>query len=75
VKYTESIYNFFVFSRSLRNKLTDALADTLAVLIIDARQVGKTTLARSVQNENYLTFDDANALSIARKARQTLSKI
>ena len=57
-----------MFNRSLRNKLTAALADTPAVLIIGARQVGKTTLARLVQDKNYLTFDDANTLSIARQS-------
>lgn len=57
-----------MFNRSLRNKLTAALADTPAVLIIGARQVGKTTLARLVQDKNYLTFDDASTLSIARQS-------
>jgi len=67
-RYEETAYNIFVFNRNLRNKLTDALADTPAVLIVGARQVGKTTLARLVQDKNYLTFDDANTLSIARQS-------
>lgn len=63
-----------MFDRNLRNKLTAALADTPAVLIVGARQVGKTTLARSIQDKNYLTFDDANTLSIARQSPQDFIK-
>lgn len=57
-----------MFDRNLQSKLLAALDDTPAVLIIGARQVGKTTLARSVQNGVYLTFDDANVLSSARQS-------
>jgi len=67
-KYAETIYNLSVFNRNLQNKLNAALADTPAVLIIGARQVGKTTLARLAQDKNYVTFDDANTLSIARQS-------
>lgn len=57
-----------MFNRNLQNKLNAALADTPAVLIVGARQVGKTTLARLAQDKNYVTFDDANTLSIARQS-------
>lgn len=63
-------YNLFVFNRNLQTKLDAALTDTPAVLIIGARQVGKTTLSRSGQNNNYLTFDDVNILAAARKSPQ-----
>ncbi len=58
----------FVFNRNLQNQLNIALADTPAVLIIGARQVGKTTLSRLIPNAGYLTFDDVNVLSIAKKS-------
>ena len=44
------------------------MTDTPSVLIIGARQVGKTTLARLVGSNNYLTFDDINILSTAKKS-------
>lgn len=55
-----------MFDRNLKNRLDIALTDTPAVLIIGARQVGKTTLARSIPNNNYATFDDALTLAAAK---------
>ncbi len=66
-KYSQLFYNNPVFNRNLQDKLNIALTDTPAVLIVGARQVGKTTLSRSINN-NYLTFDDANILSAAKKS-------
>ncbi len=57
-----------MFERSIKTQLNVALTDTPVVLIIGARQVGKTTLARSFENNNYLTFDDVNTLSAARNS-------
>lgn len=57
-----------MFKRNLQTKLNVALTDTPAVLIVGARQVGKTTLARSMGIDNYLTFDDPNVLSIAKQS-------
>lgn len=59
-----------MFNRNLQTKLNVALTDTPAVLIMGARQVGKTTLSRSIGINNYLTFDDPNILSIARNSPQ-----
>ncbi len=57
-----------MFNRDIQNKLNIALTDTPVVLIVGARQVGKTTLARLNSRTNYLTFDDVNILSIAKKS-------
>jgi uncharacterized protein len=59
-----------VFERNLQNHLRIAITDTPAILIIGARQVGKTTLARSVEKDNYLTFDNTNTLSLAKNSPQ-----
>lgn len=59
-----------MFNRNLQTKLNAALTDTPAVLIVGARQVGKTTLSRSIGINNYLTFDETNILSIAKKSPQ-----
>jgi polynucleotide 5'-kinase involved in rRNA processing len=37
-----------MFQRNLRSRIEAALADTPVVLLIGARQVGKSTLARSL---------------------------
>ncbi len=63
-------YDIFVFERNLQNHLRIAITDTPAILIIGARQVGKTTLARSVVKDNYLTFDNTNTLSLAKNSPQ-----
>jgi hypothetical protein len=57
-----------MFGRALKQQLEVALTDTPAVLMIGARQVGKTTLARSIPNTNYATFDDALTLAAAKSS-------
>lgn len=57
--------------RNLLPRVEEALADTPAVLLLGARQTGKTTLARAlgqgdVQARRYLTLDDAAVLAAAR---------
>ncbi len=59
-----------MYNRGLQNQINTALTDTPAILIVGARQVGKTTLSRLAANSNYLTFDDPNVLSIAKKSPQ-----
>lgn len=54
-----------MFKRNLLKPIETALKDTPVVLIIGARQVGKTTLALSL-SDNYLTFDDANVVATAK---------
>ncbi len=57
-----------VIRRHLRRRLAEALRDTPVVLLVGARQVGKTTLAKSVGDERqagYLTMDDASVLAAA----------
>ncbi len=54
-----------MFKRNLLKPIETALTDTPVVLIIGARQVGKTTLALSLA-DNYLTFDDANVVATAK---------
>lgn len=56
-----------MFKRNLLKSIETALTDTPVVLIIGARQVGKTTLALSL-NDNYLTFDDANVVATAKNS-------
>ncbi len=59
-------YTIRVFDRNLKKRLDVAITDTPAILIIGARQVGKTTLARAVPNTDYATFDDALTLAAAK---------
>jgi uncharacterized protein len=51
-----------LFPRHARPLVLEALADTRIVLVMGARQVGKTTLTRSIATEDYpaqaLTLDD-----------------
>jgi hypothetical protein len=58
-----------VFERHLAPSLADALADTPAVMLVGARQTGKTTLARAVAAEagpaSYQTLDDLTTLDAA----------
>ncbi|MFA6450272.1 MAG: ATP-binding protein [bacterium] len=53
----------------LTTKITDALADTPVVFVRGARQVGKTTLVKSIAHGNpsaqYFTLDNAAALDAA----------
>jgi predicted AAA+ superfamily ATPase len=53
--------------RGLAPALRAALADTPVVCLLGPRQCGKTTLARSLAPDfGYVTFDDADALTLAR---------
>ncbi len=52
--------------RFVRPKIEEALTDTPVVLLHGARQVGKTTLARSFENREYFTLDNATTLAAAR---------
>lgn len=53
--------------RGLAPVLRAALADTPVVCLLGPRQCGKTTLARSLApNYGYVTFDDEDALTLAR---------
>ena len=54
-----------MFRRNLLKPIQTALEDTPVVMIIGARQVGKTTLALSL-SDNYLTFDDASVVATAK---------
>ncbi|MFL5294355.1 MAG: ATP-binding protein [Myxococcales bacterium] len=58
-----------VFTRHLQTVLLDALADTPAVMIVGARQTGKTTLAKGLAEgpwrASYVTFDDPTSLEAA----------
>lgn len=55
--------------RHIVDRLTDALADTPAVLVNGARQTGKSTLVQSPemmgQGRQYLTFDDPSIVAAA----------
>jgi predicted AAA+ superfamily ATPase len=56
--------------RNVTDDLRDSLGDTPVILVIGARQVGKSTLVQSLGIENYqsnyLTFDDLTILSAAK---------
>jgi len=53
--------------RGIEGPLKEALADTPVVLLVGARQVGKSTLAQTlVSEERYLTLDDATLLAGAQ---------
>jgi hypothetical protein len=55
--------------RHVRPVIEEALSDTPAVMLVGARQTGKTTLARLIgsgrQGTVYVTLDDATALEAA----------
>jgi hypothetical protein len=57
-------------ARHIRSELLDALADSRAVALLGARQVGKSTLVRDLaKNEypaRYVDLDDESVLDIAR---------
>lgn len=59
-----------MFKRHIQARLLEALADTPVVLLIGARQTGKSTLVRhlaeNVYPARYLTLDDATTLAAAR---------
>ncbi len=56
--------------RNLTRNLTNALSDTPVVLLIGARQVGKSTLVKSLEidgySPSYITFDDLTVLNAAK---------
>ena len=52
--------------RHLQGQLERALADTPVVLVNGARQVGKTTLVRTIANRRYVNLDDATVLAAAQ---------
>jgi predicted AAA+ superfamily ATPase len=56
-----------VLHRHLAGALTDALADTPAVMVVGARQTGKTTLVRgqATAGGRYHTLDDLDVLDAA----------
>jgi len=60
--------------RNIGNAVRAALDDTPVILVVGARQTGKTTLARSLVGDGtlatYLTFDDATTLGAARSDPQ-----
>jgi predicted AAA+ superfamily ATPase len=58
-----------MFARSLERQLKAALADTPAVMLVGARQTGKSTLASELVDgdpSTYLSFDDPTLLAGAR---------
>lgn len=58
-----------MLDRHLRPSVEEALADTPAVLVVGARQTGKTTLVRALEprrpGSTYVTLDDLTALEAA----------
>lgn len=58
-----------VFERHVRPALQDALADTPAVMLVGARQTGKTTLVQALAagpwRASYVTLDDLTVLEAA----------
>lgn len=56
-----------MYNRHATDQIREALGDTRVVLLAGPRQAGKTTLARSLAEENrtYLTLDDATTLAAA----------
>ncbi|MCW5962216.1 MAG: ATP-binding protein [Pyrinomonadaceae bacterium] len=59
-----------MIERFLKPYLAEALKDTPVILLVGARQVGKSTLAQSLRDDQYqpqyLTFDDPTLLSAAK---------
>ena len=59
-----------MIARNLAGNLQSALNDSPVVLLIGARQVGKSTLARSLRSDDYqplyLTFDDLTVLAASQ---------
>jgi len=63
-----------MFKRSLMPEVAAALADTPVVLLIGARQTGKSTLVQQLSNNrepaHMLSFDDLTSLSAAKRDPQ-----
>ena len=59
-----------MYRRNVQSAVEEALADTPAVMIVGARQTGKSTLARLVMEgrraAEYVTFDDGGMLDVAQ---------
>ncbi len=53
------------YQRLIEGKLREALRYFPSVLLLGARRVGKSTIARRMR-KNYITFDDLSALEFAR---------
>ena len=60
-----------LYSRLIKARIVEALADTPVVLVAGPRQAGKTTLVRQMatQGMRYLTLDDELTLLSARADR------
>lgn len=58
--------NQILFTRFLRPRLVESLADTPVVLVHGPRQCGKTTLAQTLEGYAYITFDDEVQLAAAK---------
>ncbi|MGH9947198.1 MAG: ATP-binding protein [Pyrinomonadaceae bacterium] len=62
-------YNSVVFQRILKENIIEALTDTPVVLLVGARQSGKSTLVQNLETAEYkptyLTFDDVTIMSAA----------
>ena len=59
-----------IYKRNIQIKLEKALTRSPVVLLIGARQTGKTTLVKEVGKKNnyhYVTFDDVRFLDVAQK--------
>jgi uncharacterized protein len=58
-----------MFTRNLSKQIETALQDTPVVLLVGARQTGKSTLAHAIAEQRgtqYLTLDDVNLLALAK---------
>ena len=59
-----------MFERNITPHIIDAISDTPVVLLVGARQVGKSTLVKSLKTSNfqpdYITFDDLTVLNAAK---------
>ncbi len=55
-----------LIARFLRPRLIEALGDTPVVLVHGPRQCGKTTLAQTITDYAYITFDDEVQLAAAK---------
>jgi len=53
------------YPRLVEGKVRESLRYFPSVLLLGARRVGKSTIARRII-ENYITFDDLSALEFAR---------
>lgn len=57
-----------MYQRNVKEKVTTALKDTPAVMVVGPRQCGKTTLVKQImaQDSVYVTLDDVNQLAFAK---------